>query len=287
MPNRVLVSIHGVETEGKWQEKIDPSFEGIDDFAYRKYKYGKFDFWNAALQSRRDEEVERFAALYDDLKKENCKNISVIAHSFGTYIVGAALLRFNTIHLNALILCGSILATDFDWSALVRDRRVKRILNEKAGDDWVVTKFRGKVLPALVPHSGPSGVDGFSQRLPELQQRDNASFKHSDHFILVEHCNRYWRPFIFDNVQFAALCWRAAEDDDDAWTQLRADYHPMLVRLVKQLLPEVSDEVAAAHADTVLRSIVEDGYRGIYNAHELAVAKVGKLWIDREKQHPR
>lgn len=287
MAERMLISIHGVETEGEWQQKIDPSFEGIDGFAYRKYRYGKFPFWEVARTSSRDEEIENFAAFYDDLKKENPRSVSIIAHSFGTYIVGSTLVRFPSVYIDSLVLCGSILATDYDWNALRTNGRIKRVLNERAGDDWVVNKFRNAVLRAAVPYSGPSGVDGFVSTSTALRERVNPQFKHSDHFILVEHCNRYWRPFLFGNEEFTELSWRYVEGDAEAQNLFNEKYQDMVRQLVKGLFPDKSDDAVAERAETILDAIALDGVRGIYSAHELAVAKVGKLWIARQKAQKR
>jgi pimeloyl-ACP methyl ester carboxylesterase len=282
MAERFLISVHGVETDGAWQERIDPSFEGIDGFAYRKHRYGRFRFWKAALAPSRDDEVERFANLYDELVKEYPQPVSVIAHSFGTYIVGTALLRFPSIHLDAIVLCGSILAADFDWPALFAAKRVRRVLNERAGDDWVVRKFRRRFAKMLVAHSGPTGVDGFMHKPPLFQERLNPQFKHSDHFILVHHCNRFWRPFIFNNEEFAAVSWDYLEGDKKAAKLFHAKYGGLVRKLLKQFL--AGKGVGAVAEQTILDAMAKDGIKGIYTPRTLAVAKVSALAAALEEQ---
>jgi hypothetical protein len=283
MAERILISIHGVETEGLWQDKIDPSFEAIDGFAYKKYRYGKFPFWEAVRSKAREEEIQKFAAFYDVLLATEPKSISIIAHSFGTYLAGACLSRFPTYHFDAMVLCGSILEQEYDWPALFRSGRVKRVLNEVAGDDWVVNLFRNAALHSQIPHSGPSGVDGFHRKPSEFTERKYPEFKHSDAFVLVEHCNRFWRPFIFNNEEFAALSWQYVEGDAAATERFRENYGPMVTALMKLLFPDKKDEAVAERVETFLESIAKDGAHGIYSPEDLAIAKVGKLWIAHYK----
>lgn len=278
----MLLSIHGIRTNGEWQERIDPSFEAIDGFIYRKHKYGWFDFWEVPFKGQRDEEIEKFANFYDEHVKDGDPAPSVIAHSFGTYIIGAALERFAAIYFDRIILCGSILATDFDWPHYFEKKRVRAVLNERAGDDGIVTLFRSALTRAAIAHSGPSGVDGFSRKPPGLVERIHDEFQHSDHFILRAHCNRFWRPFIFNNEEFADLSWRYVEDEAEARAEFENRYLPMVKELVRLLFPQKSDDAVAERAETFLRAIAIDGAKGVHRPRALALAKVGKLWIGNE-----
>lgn len=279
----MLFSIHGIRTEGEWQERIDPSFEAIKGFRHRKHKYGYFDFWKVGSKKQRDQEVERFADFYDEHVKDGDPAPSIIAHSFGTYIAGSALARFPAIKFNRIILCGSIIATDFDWKSCFDTNRVRAVLNERAGDDWVVTEFRSLILRGAIPNSGPSGVDGFTSIQPRLIERIYPQFQHSDHFILRAHCNRFWRPFIFDNEEFAALCARYIEGDRDAHAALEDRYLPMLTVLIRGFSPKASAEVIAERADTFLQAMAIDGVTGIYSGEALAAAKVAEFFVARRE----
>jgi pimeloyl-ACP methyl ester carboxylesterase len=283
MAERILISIHGVETDGAWQDKIDPSFEGIDGFAYRKYKYGKFPFYEAVSSKAREEEIQQFSQFYDSLRALEPKSISIIAHSFGTYLVGACLSRFPVYEFDTVILCGSILAQDYDWPGLFQPGRIKRLLNETAGDDWVVNKFRNGFLRNQIPHSGPSGVDGFLNKPAGMIERHFAEFKHSDAFVLREHCNRFWRPFIFNNEEFAALSWRVVEGDDEATVLFRERYGPMVRDLFKKVFPEKSDDAVAERAETILDAMAPEGAHGIYSPKDLAWNIVGELWKAKQR----
>ncbi|MEA2235454.1 MAG: eukaryotic-like serine/threonine-protein kinase [Thermoanaerobaculia bacterium] len=128
--DRVLLSIHGVETEGEWQEEIDRSFKGIAGLAHEGYKYGKFHFWKATYSAARDSEILAFTKKWDEVYRDTGVVPSVIAHSFGTYVACRALLRYPAMAFDHVILCGSILDCDFDWPSMVANGRVQAVLNE-------------------------------------------------------------------------------------------------------------------------------------------------------------
>ena len=73
---------------------------------------------------RRDAQVRKFLEFYQRLVSENkdmlrpddpLKRPSVIAHSFGTFIVANCLYRHEEIKIDKLILLGSVLPIDFEW----------------------------------------------------------------------------------------------------------------------------------------------------------------------------
>src|SRR5262245_31492649 len=84
-------------------------------------KYGYFDafrFWFPSWTRKRP--IERVhtqiqVALQVARERDPNAKLSIIAHSFGTYIVGEILKRDFTLKLHGLILCGSVLPQDFPW----------------------------------------------------------------------------------------------------------------------------------------------------------------------------
>jgi Carboxypeptidase regulatory-like domain len=113
----------------------------------------------------------------------------VVAHSFGTYILGYTLLRFDFIRFNKVILCGSILPRDFPWDQLIARGQVQAVRNEfGVRDPWV------KWVRWFVRGTGPSGAVGFTCQHPRLAQEE-FDFDHGDYFGL-DHMEDRWVPFL-------------------------------------------------------------------------------------------
>lgn len=74
---------------------------------------------------------------------------SIVAHSFGTYIFGNALMRYPFLRFNKVLLCGSILPADFPWDVLVDRGQVQAVRNEHgARDTWRISRVASCQAPA-------------------------------------------------------------------------------------------------------------------------------------------
>jgi hypothetical protein len=114
---------------------------------------------------------------------------SVVAHSFGTYILGYTLLRFDFIRFNKVILCGSILPSDFPWDKLIERGQVQAVRNEYGvRDPWV------KRVRWFVRGTGPSGASGFTCQHAGLEQEE-FEYDHGDYFG-IDHMEDRWIPFL-------------------------------------------------------------------------------------------
>src|SRR6266576_3024215 len=166
--DEVVITIHGVETLGQWQNEVHPLLTGLPGFFHHPYNYSKFAWWQVALPVFKERAIERFVQMYSSLRDQHPGVVpSVIAHSFGTYVISRALREFG-IAIDRVVLCGSIVDRRYDWARLIRRGQVRGIRNEIASKDRLVRMFRSPAMRALVPGSGSSGVDGFSWRLPQL-----------------------------------------------------------------------------------------------------------------------
>jgi len=275
--DRILLSIHGVESDGSWQDQIDPSFHGIAGFLHRKYRFGRFPFYKTSSTEACEKEIVAFGKAWDEVYLATKIVPSVIAHSFGTYIVCRSLLRFSSISFDRLILCGSIVDRDFDWAFLIKQGRVRAVLNEKSGQDTIVAKFRSPTLCKLIEGSGPSGLDGFSQAV--VVERDNPKFMHSDAFILRSHCDLFWRPFVFGNVEFAALCRRARQNDEFARRELLKSCGPIIrTHFIKFFGDGGDSPYASALFQVAFEKLIKYGAEGELPAKELIFAIVSGMW---------
>lgn len=268
---RVITSIHGIESDGKWQEEIDPSFDGIHELFYRRHKYGRFRFWKVAVPFLRRREVKRFVRFYDELYRTTATVPSVIAHSFGTYIISRALHHFPAVRFRNVVLCGSVVARDYDWPTLIKEGRVVRVRNEMSRDDNVVRLFRKKALQVLIPGTGPSGIEGFTRSHASVVDMQY-EFGHSGQFILLTHCDRYWRPWLCENEVFADVCDRCINGPSQAgaMTTLRQSYAPELQAKLAAFFPAASPQQVTGLFDGLLYAFIELGATGKYTPEQLA-----------------
>jgi hypothetical protein len=83
----------------------------------------------------------------------------IVAHSFGTHLAAFALRGIPSDKLpnvQCIILAGSVLKSDFDWSPLFRSGRVKQVVNDCGSGDWVLA-----LSQIGVPFTGMAGCIGF------------------------------------------------------------------------------------------------------------------------------
>ena len=188
MPKQVIFPLHGIRSTGAWYGELS---DGLgDDFLLRqsKWSYGKFSAIEFLFPCLRRGKVKWFSKTYHDeisradVGKELNTPIngqanlpSVIAHSFGTYILGYALLHDDTIKLDKALLCGSILPENFPWNDIIERGQVREVKNEQAQKDLPVS-----VVQYFVRGAGPSGINGFIADL--VQKEIYPSYAHSDFF---------------------------------------------------------------------------------------------------------
>ncbi|MFL6390100.1 MAG: hypothetical protein ACJ71U_21680 [Terriglobales bacterium] len=136
---------------------------------------------------------------YDIDLSDPGKRPSVVAHSFGTYILGYSMLKYKEIKFDKIILCGSILPTDFDWFTLFARDQVSRVKNEFGlRDIWA------GMVGRFVAGTGNSGRRGFEIVSSALQQHRLEFFKHSD-FFHRSHIETSWVPFLMSAPSYLAI----------------------------------------------------------------------------------
>ena len=152
----------------------------------------------------------------------------IIAHSFGTFLVGAALSKYTDLRVGRLILTGCVLKADYPWASFVRSKNSQRftaIHNEMAKRDLIAVS--AQLLQGFVPPMGHAGVFGFTDKritrnwddarlvdsqwhsdsqCGETNQTDHVlvhniahqGLGHSDYFIGMSHARTFWLPFLWE-----------------------------------------------------------------------------------------
>jgi hypothetical protein len=185
----LVISSHGIRTRGAWQKAVNSELQK-QGFRHELLDYGFFSAVQLILPWSRARKVDWFLAEYEKLVTEPGIVPSLIAHSFGTYIVARAMEKYPEIRFDRVIFCGSIVRRNFEWESLIGTGRVGALLNERGGRDvWV------KLAEWIIPDAGASGVAGFSCSGPDIYQRLRPRFRHSDYFYPLNYTNN-WIPYL-------------------------------------------------------------------------------------------
>ncbi|MGW8956955.1 DUF6932 family protein [Paenibacillus sp. NPDC055715] len=201
----VLVTIHGLLSHAEWNKDVAP-ISSSQGWIFAPYIYNYQTPKILFNSNKRKEIVNNFREWIYDLRKRFDEPISIIAHSFGTYILAAYLEGFEKppVSFNCVILTGSIINTNFNWNKHLLSN-VSRVLNEIApNDQWV--KFMPntdyKKLAGLDILFGKSGVIGFFNKFNSLIiESTNDIFDHNN-VIKRDIIETKWMPFL-DANQYA------------------------------------------------------------------------------------
>ena len=173
----IVLTLHGIRTTGKWQKQASV-YLGKAEIKNEALDFDYFGAGKLLRPSKRDEVLQWFIGEYERCSKENGE-ISIVAHSFGTWIVTRALEMERSIKFNKLILCGSIVSENYDWTTVFDHGQVKHVRNECAArDGWV--KVANKVMGDA---AGLSGVSGFEDTANGLVE--NCKAEHHTHSSIL------------------------------------------------------------------------------------------------------
>lgn len=191
----ILMSIHGIETRGAWQKELQASCDQAQaGLQHRPLDFDLFRALSLLIPSQRARKVEWFLQTYTRIVKEEQLGDalpSIIAHSFGSYIVAKAMERYPEVRFDRIILCGSIVRRDYPWASRFQQGQVRRVLNDFGRRDiWV------RVAETVIEDAGSSGYRGFDDTAePALIQRRHETWRHSDYFYPLNY-DRNWIPFL-------------------------------------------------------------------------------------------
>jgi len=140
---KVIISIHGIRTFGQWQKKLGKAIEKLDlggrgNGEYQnpakaiEYKYNFFPFTSFLSKNKIESEIDRFAEmLLSTAKKHPRARISIVGHSFGTYLIFHALKKMRQkLDLDYLIFSGSVLQPNEKIEELFEHHNLTKVLNE-------------------------------------------------------------------------------------------------------------------------------------------------------------
>jgi CheY-like chemotaxis protein len=196
---KLAITVHGIRTNGRWQEKLR---EGIDKsnlmFEYKPFKYPYFSFIKLFTKSKGNA-LELFKCNLQDLFREHPNSeVYIFAHSFGTYLVHSALSDMKQSEcpkIRCLVFAGSVLKSDTKIGDTANRLNIDRVVNDCGSND----------LPLLfsecfLKDMGMAGVIGFygfnSDRFIQRKFKGGHSFFEKD----PNFYSTYWLPILNDKI---------------------------------------------------------------------------------------
>jgi len=228
---KVVFPLHGIRTLAQWQ-RVFADTASEDGWMCRLdgWDFGRFSLWRFINPWARAAKVSWFRNRYRQQVRElgehihidRCEYPSVVAHSFGTLILGNALLKYEYLRLNKVILCGSLLPTDFPWDRILERGQVQEVRNEFGINDvWT------RRCAWIVPGTGPSGTDGFSVQHPRMSQQ-KFRYAHSEYFD-AGHMQHHWIPFLDGRTELVRPV-------DGEWINAPRGKHPIASKYLTSIL---------------------------------------------------
>lgn len=195
---QIVVTIHGIRTDGAWQKAVTPhlAHEGLIPYHIH---FGWFGVMRFLIPWTRKGQIERVRnELRELVVKAGVRRLSVIAHSFGTYIAMEALRRENgNFSFDRVVLTGCILPADYPWKDLITAKRIMAVRNDRATQDWVVRLAHWASCRPLrwvtQLNAGKAGTDRFSEKLPEIIDFSIEAGHSGTHNALQYQC---WARFV-------------------------------------------------------------------------------------------
>lgn len=193
---KIVISLHGIRTRGLWQKDLSPLISE-QGWIYYPLDYGWFSmifFVPGFLRSRK---IEWFRERYREIRNRYPDVIpSILAHSFGTWIVCKAIAKYEHLRFDKIILAGSIAPDDFDWKGVLARNQATSVRNDRGKKDiWA------RFSKWFAWGTGSSGFTGFSQQHDVLIEREYPEYNHSSAFG-YDHYLGEWIPFLAQPLPF-------------------------------------------------------------------------------------
>jgi len=187
--SHVVILVHGIRTRALWQNELRKILQK-DGFVVQPTNYGYFDVvrflfpWQLFAGTIIDDITKQVRHTLAMHKGADC---SIIAHSFGTFIVARILRDHTDLEFSRIIFCGSVVPHKFRFEDYRGRFKVPCVNEVGTRDFWPV------IAEVVTFGYGSAGTYGF--RRPAVHDRWHNRKAHSD-FLNQEFCGKYWVPFL-------------------------------------------------------------------------------------------
>ncbi|TFW18297.1 DUF6932 family protein [Duganella callida] len=214
-PKKLVIPIHGVRSDASWMAKFT-FLASNAGWVVAPFMYGFESGVIITDEKRKAQVVNDFRLWLDDVRKNYDGTISIVAHSFGTYIVGRYLedAGFLSDGFCGIVLAGSILNSEYPWHEVLEFGDVSMVLNTKSDNDQWVSKLPDGWLSVLTddPLMGRAAVDGFHNKHDRLLESKSNLLDHNNMFY-ADVMAGLWLPFL----ELADRQRRQAENATELW----------------------------------------------------------------------
>ncbi len=194
--SHAVVLIHGIRTQAEWQQRAKVILEQANnEIVVYPTRYEFFDIIRFLLPLGwiRRRPVDRIASLIRDVqKKQHIKNVSVIAHSFGSFIISKILEDHTDIEFHRVILCGAVMEDGFKWERYSDRIGGKEEIEYAVVNDCGMRDIWPVFAKSVTWGYGSSGRFGFGH--PRVADRYHNG-RHSD-FFNENFVKKFWAPFL-------------------------------------------------------------------------------------------
>jgi hypothetical protein len=183
----LVILVHGIRDIARWQASISATLRTAG-FEVEPTNYGRVSllefllpipyFRNKAINTIWTQ-MQQAMQLHPDAK------VSIIAHSFGTYVVAKILEKQFILEgqIQKIVFCGSVVRYNFPFEQF-KSRFQHPIINEVGtADPWPA------LAESVTTSFGSAGTFGF--RRPGVRDRFHNGAGHG-HFLTSTFCNTYW-----------------------------------------------------------------------------------------------
>jgi hypothetical protein len=191
-PRDVVILVHGIRDIARWESEIRATLER-NGFSVEPTNYGRMNLIEFLLPIpyyRRRAISTIWTQIQHAQMLHSGADFSVIAHSFGTYVIAQLLKTQFNIKFRRVIFCGSVVRYNFPFEQFSA-RYSDQILNEVGtADPWPA------VAESVTFGYGSAGTYGF--RRPSIRDRFHNGAGHG-YFLSSDFCQKFWVPYLQSN----------------------------------------------------------------------------------------
>ncbi|WP_285813081.1 hypothetical protein [Bradyrhizobium sp. 62B] len=183
--NHLVILVHGMRDIARWKSEVAVPLRKAG-FAVEPTNYGRMNLIEFLLPIsyfRQKAIDDVWIQIQHALRLHPGKRVSIIAHSFGTYIVASLLRRQFNLQLCRVIFCGSVVQSKFPFEQ-IDDRYEGSIVNEVGtADPWPA------LAESVTTGYGSAGTYGFER--PGVRDRYYNGAGHG-YFLNAKFCEDRW-----------------------------------------------------------------------------------------------
>ncbi len=201
---KLIVTIHGIRTgnTNRWDERFQKLVK--EELSHKNYEvkifdYSYFNMLQFGNRWSRNNAICKFYKFYDEnFDPENPP--SVVAHSFGTYILFKTLNKHKHIKFDKIIFCGSILSSKINWRKILELGQFNTLYNHHGWNEWFLIGSKVITLSRFCGHAGKKGFKDIPPKFISRIINEDYNYNHGDYF-LKSGMKANWLKYFFNQEQ--------------------------------------------------------------------------------------